>query len=147
MNQHELTEKVVAHIKENDNFAHWLGVEVVLSTPGYAKIKMKIRKDMINSFGSCHGGVTFGFAQTALAFASNNYGNIEVALETGMAFTSPLFEGDEIIAETNEESRNNKVSVYSVLVTKTDGTKVGVFRGSVYRTKRKYFPDIEIENS
>ena len=145
MQQKALTEKVVEHIKREDNFANWLGVEVLESTPGYAKIKMKIRKDMINSFGSCHGGVTFAFAQTALAFASNNYGNIEVALETSMAFTSPLFEGDEIIAETNEESRKNKVAVYTISVYKTDGTKAGVFRGSVYRTNRKYFPEIEID--
>ncbi len=145
MNQNELTDKVVEHIKKEDNFARWLGVEVISSKPGYAKIKMTIRKDMINSFGSCHGGVTFAFAQTALAFASNNYGNIEVALETSMAFTSPIFEGDEIIAETNEESRKNKVSVYTIDVKKTDGTKVGVFRGSVYRTKRKYFPEIILD--
>jgi acyl-CoA thioesterase len=146
MTQKELTEKVTEHIKKNDNFARWLGVEVLESEPGYAKIKMKIRGDMINSFGTCHGGVTFAFAQTALAFCSNNYGNIAVALETGMAFTSPLYEGDEIIAETNEESRRSKVAVYTIKVKKTDGTIVGVFRGSVYNTDKKYFPEFESEN-
>ncbi len=140
MTQRELTRKVTEHIKANDNFAAWLGVEVLESEPGYAKIKMKIRKDMINSFGTCHGGVTFAFAQTALAFCSNNYGNIAVALETSMAFTSPLFEGDEIIAESNEESKRSKVAVYTIRVKKIDGTVVGVFRGSVYDTEKKYFP-------
>ncbi len=145
MNQEKLTEKVTEHIKNNDNFAAWLGVEVIESTPGYAKIKMKIRKDMINSFGTCHGGVTFAFAQTALAFCSNNYGTIAVALETSMAFTSPLYEGDEIIAVTNEESRRSKVSVYTIKVSKTTGETVGVFRGSVYNTDKKYFPEINVD--
>ena len=143
MTQEELTEKVVEHIKQNDNFAAWLGVELLESAPGYAKIKMRIRKDMINSFGTCHGGVTFAFAQTALAFCSNNYGNIKVALETSMAFLAPLYEGDEIIAETKEESNRSKVSVYTINVFKISGEKVGIFRGTVYNTEKKYFPEIK----
>ncbi len=146
MKQAELTQKVTEYIKLNDNFADWLGVEVLDSRPGYAKISMKIRKDMINSFGSCHGGVTFAFAQTALAFCSNNYGNIAVALETSMAFTNPVFEGDELIAETKEESKKNTISVYCVNVETKSGKKVGVFRGTVYKTERQYFGGITVED-
>ncbi len=146
MKQTELTQKVTEHIAEKDNFAKWLGVEVIETKPGYAKIKMKIRKDMINSFGTCHGGVTFAFAQTALAFCSNNYGEIAVALETSMAFTSPLYEGDEITAETSEESKRSKIAVYTIKVKKTTGETVGVFRGTVYSTEKKYFPEIKIED-
>ena len=147
MTQKELTDKIAEHIKKNDKFATWLGVELLENAPGYAKIKMKIRPDMINSFGTCHGGVTLAFAQTALAFCSNNYGNIAVALDTGMAFTTPLYEGDEVIAETKEESKRSKIAVYTIRVTKTTGETVGIFRGSVYDTGKKYFPEIEVDDA
>ncbi|MCF8262611.1 MAG: hotdog fold thioesterase [Melioribacteraceae bacterium] len=138
MNEQLKAEKIINKMLENDRFTKWLGIEILEIKPGYSKLKMKIRNEMMNGFGTCHGGVTFSLADSALAFASNNYGRISVALETGIAFPAPVYENDELFAEAIEESKGNSVGIYSVIVKNGAGTKVGVFRGTVYRTKKEF---------
>jgi acyl-CoA thioesterase len=126
---------------EKDEFSRWLGIEIVELKPGYSKLKMKIKKEMLNGFGIAHGGITFSLADSALAFASNNYGRIAVALETNLAFPKPVYEHDELIAEAIEQSKSNNTGIYNVTVTNQDNVKVGIFRGTVYRTKKEFFKE------
>lgn len=139
MKEDELAQKVVNKMFENDRFSKWLGISILEIKPGYSRLQMKIRKNMLNGFHTCHGGITFSFADSALAFASNNYGRIAVALETSIAFPAPVVENDVLTAEAVEQSRGNSIGIYNVTVTNQSGVKVGVFRGTVYRTKKEYF--------
>ncbi|HEY1872498.1 MAG TPA: hotdog fold thioesterase, partial [Chitinophagaceae bacterium] len=63
--------EVVKHMMENDFFSQWMGVEVLGVKEGYSKIKMTIRKEMVNGFGIVHGGLPFSLADSAFAFACN----------------------------------------------------------------------------
>ena len=90
MSDKELAERVVSKMLEHDEFSKWLGIEVLNISPGYSKLKMKVRKEMLNGFHTCHGGITFSLADSALAFASNNHGRVAVALETSIAFPHRL---------------------------------------------------------
>lgn len=139
MNEQEKAKKIVEHMLEKDEFSRWLGIEIIEIKPGYSKIKMKVRKEMLNGFGISHGGITFSLADSALAFASNNYGNIAVALETSIAFPKPVNESDELTAVAEEQSKGNSVGIYNVTVTNQSNIKVGIFRGTVYRTKKEFF--------
>lgn len=141
MSEQEKVEKVVQHMIEKDEFSKWLGIEIVKIKPGYSKIKMNVRKEMLNGFGITHGGITFSLADSALAFASNNYGRVAVALETNLAFPKPVYEHDELIAEAIEQSKGNSVGVYNVTVTNQENSKVGIFRGTVYRTKKEFLTE------
>jgi hypothetical protein len=51
--------EVVDHMMENDFFSQWLGIEVLEIKEGYSKIKMTVRKEMVNGFGIVHGGIPF----------------------------------------------------------------------------------------
>lgn len=141
MNEQEIAEKVVSKMMERDEFSRWLGISVLEIKPGYSKIEMKVRNEMLNGFHTCHGGITFSFADSALAFASNNYGRIAVALETNLAFPSPVYENDILTAEAIEQSKGNSIAIYNITITNQAGVKVGIFRGTVYRTRKEYFPD------
>ena len=46
--------EVVDHMMENDFFSQWLGIEVLEIKEGYSKIKMTVRKEMVNGFGIVH---------------------------------------------------------------------------------------------
>ena len=102
ISEKELASKVVDKMLEHDEFSRWLGVEVIDIKPGYSKIQMTVRKEMLNGFHICHGGITFSFADSALAFASNNYGRAAVALETSIAFPAPVHKGDFLTAVAEE---------------------------------------------
>ena len=64
-------QQVVAHMMDNDFFSQWLGIEVLEIREGYSRIKMSVRKEMVNGFGIVHGGIPFSFADSAFAFACN----------------------------------------------------------------------------
>ena len=96
---------------------------------------------MLNGFDIAHGGVTFAFADSALAVASNVYNNLSVALETSMSFTAPAKLGDTLTAEATEISRTNKIGVYNIRITNQDRVTVGHFKGTVYRTSKNLLPN------
>jgi acyl-CoA thioesterase len=140
MNEQLLAEKVAALLLETDEFSKWLGIEVLEIRPGYSKVKMKIRSDMLNGFKICHGGVIFSIADSAFAFASNSHGRFAVAIEAGISFPVPVKEFDDLTAIAEEQSIRNSIAVYNIIVTNQSGEKVGIFRGTVYRSKEEYFP-------
>ena len=119
---------------EKDSFSKWLGIEILESEPGYVKITMKIREEMVNGFGICHGGITFSLADSALAFASNSRGSVSVALENNINYTKKVEVGDTLIAETEEIQNGRTIGVYKVKITNQNNDLVADFRGTVYRT-------------
>ena len=139
--QNSLSKRVVDMMMNKDYFSQWLGIEVVLAAPGQSILKMKIRKEMLNGFGIGHGGISFSFADSALAFASNSHGKKSVSIETSISHTKSLLEGDEIIATATELSRSNKIAVYSIAVTNQQNETVALFKGTVYRTSKQWFPE------
>lgn len=129
---------VINQMLSNDPFSQWMGVEVLDSEPGYCKISMKIREEMTNGFGVCHGGITFSFADSALAFASNSRGSVSLALENNINYTKKVSVGDVLIAETEELQNGRTIGVYKVRVTNQDKDLVAEFRGTVYRTGKQH---------
>ncbi len=131
-------ERVAAGMLRDDAYSRWLGVEVLEIAPGRAVVRMTIRPEMCNGFGVCHGGVSFGFADTAFAFACNTQGNLAVSIENSMTYPAAIRPGEVVTASATESARSNRILYYQVNVTKADGTVVGLFRGTAYRTEKPH---------
>jgi len=129
---------IINNMLQNDAFSQWLGINVLESEPGYCKLSMKIRKDMTNGFGVCHGGVTFSLADSALAFASNSRGYVSLALENNINFTKKVSIGDTLFAETEELQNGRTIGVYKVHVTNQKDELVAEFRGTAFRSGQKH---------
>jgi len=121
---------------KKDSFSQWMGIEILESEPGYVKLSMTVREEMVNGFGICHGGITFSFADSAFAFASNSRGSISVALENNINYTKKVEVGDQLIAETEEIQNGRTIGVYKVKVINQNDDLVADFRGTVFRTGR-----------
>jgi len=130
-------EQVVSHMMENDFFSQWMGVEVLEVREGYSRIKMTIRKEMVNGFGIVHGGLPFSLADSAFAFACNNRNNLSVALDVTITFTKPVNIGDELIAEAKEFHNGKSTGVYLITVTNQDNEQVALFKGTCFRTGKQ----------
>ena len=131
-------ERVVASMMLTDEYTRWLGADILEIAPGKAVIRMTVRPEMCNGFGVCHGGVSFGFADSAFAFACNTQGNLSVSIENSMTYPAAIRPGDVITATATEATRSNRILYYHVHVTKADGTVVGLFRGTAYRTDKPH---------
>jgi acyl-CoA thioesterase len=131
-----LANDVVAHMMQNDLFSQWLGIEVLLITEGYSKIKMLVRKEMINGFGIVHGGVAFSLADSAFAFACNNRNVLSVALDTSINFTKPVHVDDVLIAEAKELHNGRSTGLYHITITNQHQHIVALFKGTCFRTNK-----------
>ena len=125
---------IVKHMLQHDKFSEWLGINIIELKEGYCKIKMTIREEMMNGFHVVHGGITFSFADSALAFACNNRNNLSLALDCNISFLKQVNVGDELIAETTEIHNGKSTGVYSIAVTNQNNQQVALFKGTCFRT-------------
>ena len=138
MNAKDRAIQVVNQMFEHDYFSQWLGIERLEDNAGKSVLRMTIRREMLNGFGIVHGGVTYSFADSALAFASNSHGRKAVSIETSISHIESLHEGDVITAYAEEESLGNKIAVYRVIVKNQHDQTVALFKGTVYRTSKDW---------
>lgn len=130
------SQQVVTHMMKNDLFSQWLGIEVLEIKDGYSKIKMTVRKEMVNGFGIVHGGIAFSLSDSAFAFACNNRNVLSVALDTSINFTKPVHVGDELTAEALELHNGKSTGLYHIQVTNQHGHVVALFKGTCFRTNK-----------
>lgn len=128
---------VVKHMMQTDAFSQWLGIGILDIKEGYSKIKMIVRKEMMNGLNVVHGGIAFSLADSAFAFACNNRNNLSLALETSISFLKPVFVDDTLIAEAKEIRNGNNTGVYLVEITNQHDQLVGLFKGTCYRTGKE----------
>ncbi len=126
--------EVVTHMMQHDLFSQWLGIQVLEIKDGYSKIKMTVRKEMINGFGIVHGGIAFSLADSAFAFACNNRNVLSVALDTSINFLKPVHVDDALIAEAKELHNGKSTGLYHITITNQKEHVVAVFKGTCYRT-------------
>ena len=129
--------RVVNHMMEHDLFSQWLGVEVLEVKEGYSKIKMTVRKEMINGFGIGHGGIAFSLADSAFAFACNNRNVLSVALDTSINFIKPVHVDDILVAEAIEQHNGKSTGLYHINITNQKEHLIAQFKGLCYRTDKK----------
>src|SRR5215203_1406461 len=130
----KLANDVVARMMRDDLFSQWLGIEVMKIKEGYSKIKMTIRKEMLNGFQVIHGGIAFSLADSAFAFACNNRNNLSMALDTNITFTKQMQPGDVLMAEAKELHNGRSTGLYLITVTNQNMEQVALFKGTCFRT-------------
>jgi acyl-CoA thioesterase len=133
----EKAKQVVHKMMEDDLFSQWLGIELLDIKQGYSKIKMTVRKEMINGLGIVHGGIPFSLADSAFAFACNNRNVLSVALDTSINFIKPVHIDDVLTAEAKELHNGRSTGLYHITITNQKEHIVAVFKGTCYRTDKK----------
>ena len=128
--------EVVTHMMQHDLFSQWLGIEVLEIKEGYSKIKMTVRKEMINGFGIVHGGVAFSLADSAFAFACNSRNVLSVALDTSINFIKPVHINDVLTAEAKELHNGKSTGLYHITITNQNEHAVAIFKGTCFRTNK-----------
>lgn len=96
---------------------------------GYARVRMRVRADMVNGHGMTHGGMIFSLADSAFAYACNSRNETTVAQSATISFLAASKLGDVLVAEAKELSRAGRSGVYQVHVRTAEGGVVAEFTG------------------
>ena len=119
-------------------FVRSLGIECTGGGFGRAAVSLKVRREHLNFNGTCHGGVIFALADTAFGLASNSHGAIAAGIDAHITYQVAVQAGDVLTANAIEITRSRRLGVYRVDVTRTDGTPVSSFTGTVYVTSHPH---------
>jgi len=129
--------ETVEFMFEKDRFSQWLGIELTEIRENYCFLKMPVKEEMINGLGTVHGGITFAFADSALAFSSNNNGEAAVALNCYINFTKAAKVGDILTTESILLNDTRKTAIYDITIRNQNDEIVAGFRGTVYKIGKK----------
>ena len=130
-------EKIPHKMLSLDPFSTWLGIEILECEIGRCKVRLTIKKDMLNSMGKAHGGISYSLADTAFGFAANTHGKYAVSIETSINHIEALDEGDYLVAESVIEKVNKKLG-FNIIEVKRGDELVALFKGVVYRTQKDW---------
>jgi acyl-CoA thioesterase len=113
----------------NDHASRNFGITIQDVTPGFARLRMTVRTDMLNGHGMCHGGILFALADSAFAVACNTYNEVTVAAAASIDFLAPAHVHDELTAEARELWRSRRSGIYEICVSNQRGETIALFRG------------------
>ncbi|MBI2257583.1 MAG: hotdog fold thioesterase [Flavobacteriia bacterium] len=132
MQTQKTPEEIVALMLEKDHYSKEMGMKVLSLGLGTCEIQLNVQKMMLNGFMIAHGAVTYALSDTALAFASNAYGQQCVSLETSISHLKPVFENDVLTGFCIEIHRGKNSGIYEVKVFNQKKELVSLFKGIVF---------------
>lgn len=130
-----------------DSFSQWLGINILETKEGYCRAEMTVREEMTNGFKIAHGGITYSFADSAFAFASNAEGQLAVSIETSISHTKAVHIDDVLTAEATVMNSSPKLAIYNVKVINQKNEVVALFKGTVYRKSENWDTIIKNDNN
>ncbi len=130
---HAVAAAVAKTMLENDHASQALGMTLEAIIPGQAKMTMRVRADMLNGHGTCHGGFIFCLADSSFAFACNSRNLVTVAAGAHIEFLRPAHENDVLTATAQEIVLAGRSGVYDVSVANQRAEIVATFRGKSAR--------------
>lgn len=121
----------------DDAASRALGMELLEVGEGSARVRMRVREDMINGWEICHGGIVATLADSAFALACNSRGAVTVAAGFDVTFLEAVRLGDELVATAREVALRGRSGLYDVSVRRTsDDVVVAELRGRSRATGR-----------
>ena len=126
----------MSDVTKQDKFAQFLGIEIIEQKPGYAKVKLPVRTELLNGLDMVHGGVVFSLADYAFAVASNTSERLAVALSAHVTYSKPG-RGPYLTAEAREVTSANRTGTYAAEICTKDGELIATFTGVAYYKQRK----------
>lgn len=127
--------EIVALMLDGDAFSRWMQLSVEKLDKGHCTLKCTIKAEMLNGHNIAHGGISYSLSDSALAFASNGYGNKCVSIETSVSHLLPVKENDTLTVVCDEVHRGKTVAIYMVNIFNQHEEKISAFKGSVNISK------------
>ncbi len=109
-----------------------LGMEITKLDDGYCKGEMPLNEKTCNPYGAVHGGCIYALADTIGGSAALTRSEKVVTLDSHMNFLRAASNKGMLIAEAKVVRHGNKIAVYHVDVTTSEGVQVAEATYSFY---------------
>ena len=137
----EIARKIAEEFNSRRTLDKLLGIEFVSIDAGSAVMRLKLTGDMVNVYGSAHGGTIFALADAVFAYACNSRNIISVAAGCSIEYLAPAFPGDTLTASGKFQGGRGRQGIYDIMITDHDDKLIATFRGKSHSTKEKVLGD------
>ena len=117
-------------VEKGEPIAHFLGMQLVELTPGYAKVVMKLLPEYQNFNGFIFGGIIMAVADQAFAYASNSLVQPSLATQFNIHLVNGASTGDELAAECWVVRSGRRVGISEMKVTNQEGQIIAKATGT-----------------
>lgn len=125
----KLARKIADTLLAQEGTGPAFGIEIEEAREGYARLRMKVRADMLNGHAMTHGGMIFLLADTAFAYACNSRNVSTVAQNATISFLAPSKQGDVLVAEARETALVGRSGIYQISIRSSDGVHIAELTG------------------
>jgi len=123
----------ILEASRREPYACKMGMRCLEVAPGRCRVEMAVTPDMVNLFGTAHGGAVFSLVDEAFQIAANAGGVVAYALNLSVTYVSASVPGDVLVAEGREIAVTRRTSTYEVRVVRQSGDLVAVAQALAYR--------------
>ena len=126
----ELAENIknaLRKLTQDNKYMQNLQIEILEMKLGYVKGKMMVKEDIMNPYGSIHGGCLYSLADIVTGLAACTYGVFSATIDGSMEY---------IICESVEIRQGRHVSLYEANIYDDKGQLVDKARFSFYMMNR-----------
>ena len=107
-----------------------LGMTLEELSPGYAKVKLELKKEFLNWDNMIHGGVIATLLDQAFGCACNTLENIHVAVQMNIHFLRAAPVGETIYAESRVLHAGRRVGASEMTVSDSQGKTIARASGT-----------------
>ena len=140
-NSQEIAQEIATIFNEKRTLDRMMGMEFISIGPGSASMRMRITEDMVNVYGSTHGGTLFALADAVFAYACNSKNIVSVASGCSIEYLAPTFPGDILTATGEFQGGRGRQGIYDIMITNQNDQLIATFRGKSHATKDKVLGD------
>ncbi|MFC3051313.1 hydroxyphenylacetyl-CoA thioesterase PaaI [Kordiimonas pumila] len=116
-------------------FEKKMGITLCKIAPTEATLKMTVTDDVLNFFGSAHGGAIYTLADAAFAYACNTEEYVTVGASCTMDYLLPAYSGDDLTATASLYAKNGRQEIYHIKITNQNNELIAIFTGKSAKTK------------
>lgn len=143
MTPQQIAEAIGKRVVERDMAGRKLGMQLISVAPGRCVLQMTVQPDMVNSHGTCHGGIIFTLADSAFGYACNSFNRNAVAQQCDITYLKPVAVGAVLTATAELRETSGRSSVYDMTVRDETGSTVALFRGLSREIGGEIIPGLE----
>lgn len=118
-------------------FCQLLEMELLDAKEGYAIGRIPVKNDVMNMYGSVHGGASYALADTIGGIAATTYGNYVLTVDGKMNYLLQIKDTDYLYCEAKVVRQGHTIGVYQITFTNDQKEVVATADFTYFRLKHK----------
>jgi acyl-CoA thioesterase len=98
---------------KKDEFAAFLGIDVMRQGPGHTVAALTTTEQHANPHGTVHGAVFYAVAGSAIAAAANDAEHSGIITSVSVEYLQPASIGDELYAEVQRAASTEREDIFT----------------------------------